>query len=268
MDFTFLGAGSAFSVENWQSNMLVELEGKRLLIDAGGDVRHALHAQGLRFRDLDAVYISHLHGDHMHGMEGAALMTYYDPSFVDAAGAKRKLKLAAHSSLVGGIWDSLKGACPIQCERAALDSYFEVVRCNKRTPLVFQSTKFHLVRTVHYMDNNDIVPSFGLFWTAPNGQKVFLTTDTQFFAGLNEYYKRADVIFHDCETTRFPTGVHAHYRELVSLPAEVKKKMWLYHYQDGAKPSATADGFAGWVVQGQKFQFSPHGLIVSQRVKS
>jgi hypothetical protein len=31
--------------------------------------------------------------------------------------------------------------------------------------------------------------------------------------------------------------------------------MWLYHYQDGPLPDAKADGFAGFVNQGQTFEF-------------
>ena len=31
--------------------------------------------------------------------------------------------------------------------------------------------------------------------------------------------------------------------------------MWLYDYQDGEKPDCNADGFLGWVQQGQVFDF-------------
>ena len=40
MRLTFLGTGSAFTMQNFQSNMLLEDGGRRLLIDCGGDVRH------------------------------------------------------------------------------------------------------------------------------------------------------------------------------------------------------------------------------------
>ena len=44
MELTFLGSGSAFTNDgtNYQSNMILEHNGKRLLIDCGGDVRFPL----------------------------------------------------------------------------------------------------------------------------------------------------------------------------------------------------------------------------------
>lgn len=39
MGMVFLGTGSAFSQDYFQSNVVLEVDGKRLLIDAGGDVR-------------------------------------------------------------------------------------------------------------------------------------------------------------------------------------------------------------------------------------
>ena len=70
-----------------------------------------------------------------------------------------------------------------------------------------------------------------------------------------QYYNASDLIFHDCETAKKPSGVHAHYSELVQLPAATKAKMWLYHYNDGPLPDATKDGFRGFVPRGMKFTF-------------
>jgi hypothetical protein len=109
------------------------------------------------------------------------------------------------------------------------------------------------------MDGYEIVPSYGLIMrvhSSPSVGEVLLTTDTQFAPNqINDFYKRASVIFQDCETSPYKSGVHAHYSELVTLPVDTKKKMWLYHYQDGPLPDAKADGFAGFVKQGQIFEF-------------
>ena len=71
---TFAGAGSAFTTDadNFQSNMVIETAEGRLLIDCGGDARHSTKALGLKPRDIDAVYISHLHADHIGGLEWLA----------------------------------------------------------------------------------------------------------------------------------------------------------------------------------------------------
>ena len=83
-----------------------------------------------------------------------------------------------------------------------------------------------------------------------------MTTDTQFSPEqIKNFYDMADLIFQDCETGEFESGVHAHYEKLKTLPEEFKKKMWLYHYQDGGLPDAKADGFLGFVKMGQVFDY-------------
>jgi len=64
MNIIFAGTGSAFCMKNYQSNILIHKNGKYLLFDAGGDVRFALRDVGLSYKDISALYISHLHADH------------------------------------------------------------------------------------------------------------------------------------------------------------------------------------------------------------
>ena len=42
MKLTFLGVGSAFTLQYYQSNMLVDVPEGKLLIDCGSDARHSL----------------------------------------------------------------------------------------------------------------------------------------------------------------------------------------------------------------------------------
>ena len=125
-----------------------------------------------------------------------------------------------------------------------------------------ENVEFQLIQTVHIMDGFSIVPSFGLIFTI-NGIKTFFTTDTQFAPEqLKDFYEMADVIFHDCETAQFESGVHAHYTKLKTLPEKFRRKMWLYHYQDGELPDAPSDGFVGFVKRGQVFDYAvPASLL-------
>lgn len=255
MQLQFVGVGSAFTLDNFQSNMVFSHNGEKLLIDAGGDVRHALKKCGLTYHDLNAVYISHLHGDHIHGMEWLSFATYFDPSFRSKKG---KLKLYGNNTVIEKLWESMKGGVrSIQGKLMTLEDYFDVQRVPQNGCFTFAKTKFQLIQTVHVMDGYEIVPSYGLLWVGANGQRIFLTTDTQFAPRqIETFYAQSDIIFHDCETSKFPSGIHAHYNDLKTLPPETKAKMWLYHYNDGDKPNATADGFAGYVEQKQEFDFS------------
>ena len=49
---------------------------------------------------------------------------------------------------------------------------------------------------------------------------------------IMDFYKQADFIVHDCETTPFKSGVHANYLDLKTLPPEIKGRMILAHYSD------------------------------------
>jgi ribonuclease BN (tRNA processing enzyme) len=257
MKLTFIGVGGAFTRKYFQSNMVLEVDGRRMLIDAGSDARHALNALGMWYQDLHAVYISHLHADHAGGMEWLSLATYFDPGFVGVDGKKRKLDLFMRTSLQRDLWDMLKSGCGIPNIKTSLKTFFNLQTCPKNRPFKFAGVPFRTVQTVHFVDDTEIVPSFGLFWTAPNGKKIFLTTDTQFSpSSIQTFYNAADIIFHDCETAPFRTGVHAHYNDMKTLPPELKAKMWLYHYFDTPLPDAKADGFGGFVQQGETFDLS------------
>ena len=254
MRLTFIGTGSAFTLSNFQSNMLLEDSGKRLLIDCGGDARHALAKAGLGAKDVDALYVSHLHADHIGGIEWLAFSRY----FSDAP----KPELFVNERLSHTLWDnSLRGGMAShQGVVLTLDHFFSPVhRIPQNGTFKWGQTDCRLVQTVHYMDGFEIVPSYGLLLSVesnPAAGRIFLTTDTQFAPNqIMDFYKQASVIFQDCETSPYKSGVHAHYSELVTLPAEIRRIMWLYHYQDGPLPDARADGFAGFVRQGQTFEF-------------
>lgn len=260
MKLTFLGTGSAFTYgdNNYQSNMLItSSNNKKLLIDCGTDIRFSTGDIGLRAEDLDAVYISHAHADHVGGLEWLGFCTYFNPSVP-------KPSMFVNEELADIVWHNcLKGGMgTLQGRLAVLDDYFDVVRIPRNGYFVWENVHFQLIRVIHYMHGFDIAPSFGLIITV-NKIKYFVTTDTQFTPHqLIDFYYNCDVIFQDCETSNYKTGVHAHFSELSTLPVEIKRKMWLYHYQSGRLPDAEAEGFAGFVKKGQQFDLLHPETIV------
>jgi hypothetical protein len=251
----FLGSGSAFTLDNFQSNvLLVDSErNQRLLIDAGSDVRHSLKQQNHSYKDINAIYISHLHGDHIGGMECIGFCTLFDPSC-------HRPHLFVSKALQGRLWSALAPAMEsLQGDIAELTTYFDTPYkhgISKNGNFTWQNTKFQLVQTVHIVNGFAFEHSYGLLFKI-NNLTTFYTSDTQFAPNqLKDFYNMADIIFQDCETSKFKSGVHAHYTELITLPIETRNKIWLYHYQDGIKSDAKADGFRGFVKQGQVFDFN------------
>lgn len=64
----FLGTGDAFAAGGrFLSACLIQSHGTSLLLDCGPTVLTALKQQGIRAGALDAIFFSHLHGDHIAG---------------------------------------------------------------------------------------------------------------------------------------------------------------------------------------------------------
>jgi ribonuclease BN (tRNA processing enzyme) len=124
MKFLFLGSGSAFTIgaDNFQSNMLFTSEsGKKFLIDCGTDIRFSLCEANFSYSDITDIYISHLHSDHVGGLEYIGFSTKFDPQC-----EKPNLYLSQdiavelwHKSLAGGM-EAIEG------ELAILETFFRV----------------------------------------------------------------------------------------------------------------------------------------------
>jgi ribonuclease BN (tRNA processing enzyme) len=252
MKLTFVGCTSAFSVgeDAYHSNMLIENCNEHFLIDCGSDIRRSLYRLGVSYVDIPNVYISHLHGDHTYGLEWLGMSRYFDKN-------TSLPKLYIRDTLADIVWENiLKGSMStLDHEKAELSTFFDIHLLKENEDFVWNEISFKLITVIHYYNNGHLAPSYGLMITI-NDKKILLTTDTQFTPDLLEpYYKEADIIFHDCETSKFPSTVHAHYDDMKTLNDDYKSKMWLYHYNSGALPDAEKDGFKGFVSRGQSFDF-------------
>ena len=245
---TFAGVGGAFTTQDyWHSNMLIETREGKMMIDCGGDARFSFAEIGIKAADANAVYISHLHADHIGGLEWLGFSTYFNP-------ACKKPKMYIVGDLISDLWRSLQsGMQSHEGVVLSLESFFDVTPIQPNGSFGYGECTLTPVQTVHVMNGFRIIPSYGLLIDSGK-QKTFLTTDTQFCPRqIERFYKEADLILQDCESAPYRSGVHAHYDDLKTLSPDVKAKMWLYHYQPNPPQDAIGDGFAGFVQKGQKF---------------
>ncbi|MEO5376894.1 MAG: MBL fold metallo-hydrolase [Magnetococcus sp. DMHC-6] len=226
MKISFIGVGSAFtSYDYWQSNLLITTgDGHNMLIDCGSDARFALLPFGIDHHNLahkiEAVYISHLHADHIGGLEWLAFVSYFTP------GAHHP-RLFIEESLLPALWKhSLRGGLEwIQGRRMALTDYFQLSPVRAGVPFQWRGAVFTPILMEHILGSLETtVYSFGLIIRYQN-KRVFFSSDTRFNPILLEKIaKQVEIIFHDCETSAFPSTVHSHYNELCTLPLSIKKK--------------------------------------------
>ncbi len=260
----FLGSGSAFTVgdNNFQSNMMLTSDrGTKLLIDCGSDIRFSLHEAGLSYLDITDIFISHLHTDHVGGLEFVGLSQRFDPRC-------ERANLYLSKDIAGELWErTLSGGMrAIDQDIADLETFFSVHKVGKGKGFTWEGIQFELVRVIHVDTGLYVMPSYGLYFDI-EGVKIFVSTDTQLCLKQNrKFYEEADIIFHDCETSNTHTPVHAHYSELVTLPEHLRRKMWLYGYQPGLLPNAEKDGFRGFVQRGQEFELSPNRVMMTEPV--
>lgn len=249
MRLVFLGAASGLGMDlkNFQSNMLLITDaGKKLLIDCGTDIRFSLTRAQYLPQDIDAVYISHLHADHIGGLEWFAFQRKF-------AFQNELPQLIIHEQLIQPLWNNcLSGGLKTLDEKeATLSDYFVVTPVHDGPIFEWEGLQLNLIKTVHIYSNKQLMPSYGLEISF-KGKTFLITADTQFTPhSFEKYYREATLIFHDCETKKVASGVHAHFNQLDTLAPDIKAKMWLYHYNDGKLPNAQSHGFLGFVGCGQ-----------------
>jgi len=293
LTLTFLGVGSAFAKRNFHSNALVEAwshgpdrqssPDDTLLIDFGGTGPLALyqlrnapgfgylgrHGQ-INYSAIRRVFITHLHADHVGGLEELAYVNRYQ--CVDGPPGKAyRPQLIADAVVLECLWENcLKGGLGAQSGHpATLADYFDVLALRTTDPrgpnrfLLLDQYEFipfatHHVQVRHKYD----WPSFGLrIHDRVSGESVLYSSDTRFdYAGLGEMMADAKLIFHEVQLEDQAEPVHALLSELRTLPEEIRRKMILYHFSDAWDSptySFVAREFAGFAEPHRRYEPFP-----------
>lgn len=235
----FLGAGNFFTLKGYQTNMLITDTNSNfnLLIDCGTDIRFSLNKNGLSYRDITNIYISHLHGDHCGGLEYMGFNTFFDPSC-----DRPNLYIAAE--LVDQLWSMLEPSMGTLSDRhTTLETYFKVYALKSDfsyclIPILQHSNsliRLKIIPVSHFtLETLDITKRI-----AKTSYSLALTfSDCNVYFSMDcgrintQYCEWSNLIIHDCETHEYKSGVHTHYSTLKKLPEHIRKKMLLVNYGD------------------------------------
>ncbi len=222
-----LGVGDAFSTRYYSSCVAVESAGQWLLLDCPHPLRKILHeaaqASGVTL-DLDriaGVALTHLHGDHSSGLEGAG---FYGRFILG-----RRLALVAHPDVLAHVWDGhLAGSMAWSFrpeggppDRHRLEDYFDVYPLPEGSSVEVGPFRIECRPTTHS------IPATGFRITAA-GRCLGYSGDTAFNPALIDWLASADLIVHETN----PGYMHTPYETLLRLPAEVRARLRLIHYPD------------------------------------
>ena len=221
--FVPLGVGDAFTARYYSVSTAIEAEGRWLLVDCPHPIRKMMAESevALDAPDLDGVILTHLHGDHVSGLEGLAFFSHFL--------CKRPLPLLAHPEVVAPLWAhhlAPSMACLIHAHdhqpmpAKGFTDYFDHTPLSLERAVSFGPFTVECRMTIHH------IPTTALRIRA-GGRCLAMSADTAFDPGLIEWLSEADLIIHE---TNY--GAHTPYAALAGLPAEIRQKMRLHHYPD------------------------------------
>ncbi|MDW8206247.1 MAG: MBL fold metallo-hydrolase [Chloroherpetonaceae bacterium] len=231
------GTGAAWSYHLGNASAIVETDGLRILIDCGHTVPARLQQMHLAFNDIDAVVITHLHGDHIYGLEEWGFRNFLIWN-------RRPPLLIAHP-LVDPLWHHvLSGTMGQNDQKRQLGDYFQVIPLQENAPLPFGPVTIEVHPVLHVPG----VPAYGIKLQGPDATIAF-TGDTQ-AEGNPFFYNDVDLTFHDCSfLPPYPNTVHAHFEELQRYPREWRQKTYLTHYEDAVQQWRTDPQWRAMVEQ-------------------
>ncbi|WP_435163653.1 MBL fold metallo-hydrolase [Paenibacillus glycanilyticus] len=218
MQIQMLGTGGAFAKKYSNNNALIEVDGFKLLVDCGITLPRSLHDAGYSFNDLDAVLISHMHADHVGGLEEYAFQMMF------RYGKKPVLYIA--DTLVEPLWEQTLRGGLTQEPLNALSDFFDVRPIKEGESYeIHPEIRVKLIRTDHIAGK--------LSYSFLFNENFFYSADMKFDGGLLKELIEDGVstIFHDCQLVS-PGVVHASLDELLTLPEDIQEKVWLMHYND------------------------------------
>lgn len=217
-----LGVGDAFARRHFSTALALAHAGRWLLIDCPHPIRRMMYgsAAPIDVGDVDAVVLTHLHGDHVSGLEGLAFFNLFK--------CKRRTVLLAHPKVVEALWDGHL-ACAMRdlmmpdgtrLPPMRFEDYFEHHPITPDAPTQFGPFSVTCRETQHHIPTTAVRIDAG-------GRSVAYSADTRFDPALIDWLAEADVIVH--ETNVAP---HTPYADLMTLPADLRARMHLVQYSD------------------------------------
>lgn len=173
------------------TSTLLELAGRRIVVDCGLGVTVGLVDADMHLRDLDLIFITHLHSDHVLEM-GPLIHTAW------TAGLAKPVAVYGPPG-IGDVWDgfcqSMSYDIQTRIEDEGRPDIRELVRINEygEGPVLDEGgLSVEALRVVHPPVTDCFALSF-----QDGGRKIVFSADTAYFPPLAHFARNADILVHE-----------------------------------------------------------------------
>jgi len=195
---TLLGTGDPIPrIDRFGPSTLVEVAGQRLLFDVGRGATQRLMQLGIPFRDIDAVFLTHFHSDHISGLPDLWMTGWLPPPFgrrsepfevwgpTGTSNLLHHLGLAFEANTKIRIPDELLPPAGIELLAHEFDS----------NGVVYEKAGVRV--TAFAVDHGDLIkPAYGYRVDCDN-RAVVISGDTRYDENLIAAARGADLVIHE-----------------------------------------------------------------------
>jgi ribonuclease Z len=235
MRVTLLGTGTPFpNPERFGSAILVEVAGKRLLFDCGRGVVIRLAQVHVNPKEIDGLFLTHLHSDHVVGIPDLWLSGWFlgrDKS-LPIWGPPGTRSMAEHLVQAFGFDIRIRQATPDPLPGKGVEIDAKEIEQGE----IYNDG---LARVSAFLvDHGAVKPAFG-YRVDSAGYSVVISGDTKFCQNLMDFARDADCLIHAAWSAGRKNPTPPSKRSIASAEdagrvfAIVKPKLGvLYHYKD------------------------------------
>lgn len=230
-----LGVGDAFTRHSFGTSAVIQAPRGYVLIDCPDLIHRAVHEAagkagwGVDINRIDDIIITHLHGDHVNGLESFGFARLVQRLRGERAPLPR---IHTHEEAAARLWERLAPAMDAPLTRggrkSTLGDYFDLRLIKPGTPAEIAGLTVQCRHTRHP------IPTIGLKIT--DGKSTLgWSGDTVFDVEHINWLSDAQVIVHEANLG----PAHTHIELLNALPDELRAKIRITHIIDDFDPHST-----------------------------
>ncbi len=195
---TLLGTGTPTPrPDRFGAATLVEAGTKKLLFDAGRGASLRVWQLGIPLREVDAVFVTHFHHDHISGLADLWLTGWLPPPFGQSQLALQVLGPTGIKDVTQGLMDAYARDIDMRASDESLPragATFDVIEFSSAGSIYDQDD----VRVTAFPVNHGelIKPAFG-YRVDFAGRSVLISGDTKFDENIIEAGRGVDVVIHE-----------------------------------------------------------------------